>query len=76
VRRPLGLAFGPDGALYVAESEGTTVVRVDPRTHARTVAARGLAQPLYVAFDPDGRLVVVDSRNRTEALDLASSLDG
>jgi sugar lactone lactonase YvrE len=64
MRAPLGLAVGPDGAVYVADVQGTTVVRVDPRTRARTVVARDLDNPVDVAFDREGRLLVVDSTDR------------
>ena len=63
-RAPLGLTVGPNGAVYVADAQGTTVVRIDPQTKARVVAARGLRNPLYVAFDKAGRLLVADESNR------------
>jgi sugar lactone lactonase YvrE len=69
IRAPLGLAIGPDGALYVADVQGTTVVRIDLSTRTRKVAARGLDKPLYVAFDRVGRLLVVDATNRIYRFD-------
>lgn len=64
IRAPLGLAIGPDGALYVADVQGSTVVRIDPRTKERSVAARGLRHPVALAFDGDGRMLVSDESER------------
>jgi sugar lactone lactonase YvrE len=52
-----GLAFGPDGMIYVGSVMGQTIHRVDPRTGASTVFVpppQGLADD--VEFAPDGTL--------------------
>jgi hypothetical protein len=64
IRAPLGLAVDPDGALYVADVQGSTVVQIDPRTRRRSVAARGLRHPVALAFDGSGRLLVSDETER------------
>lgn len=78
---PAGLAFGPDGALYVALFSGepygpgrSRIYRLQDRNGdgdaadggERTIAADGLALCIDLAFGPDGQLY---------ALEYAASLD-
>ena len=61
VRRPWGIAFGPDGHAYVANSSGATpgIARVDGPFSATPGAVRDFvpAGAFYdVAFGPDGNL--------------------
>lgn len=61
VRRPWGIAFGPDGHLYVANASGSSpaIVRVDGPFSATPGAARELVAVgafFDVAFGPDGNL--------------------
>ena len=56
LERPRFITFGPDGALYVAESGGGRVIALpmDPATHRATrhvTVASGLQAPNSVAFD-------------------------
>jgi WD40 repeat protein len=58
-----GLAFGPDGHLYVSSVSTDTVLRYDGRTGAFidefvSAGSGGLDQPVGLAFAPDGRLYV------------------
>ena len=61
---PVGLAVGPGGSIYVADSMLAAVFAIDPRsTVARRVPLREpLGQPTGLAFDPASqRLFVVDT---------------
>ncbi len=60
---PTGIAFGPDGALYVASSGSASILRFDAEAGSfRDVVASGepLTQPFSLIFGPDGDLFVSD----------------
>ncbi len=62
----LGMAFGPDGHLYVCDLQAPSVLRVDVATGAFETFATGtpdrpFVNPNYPAFDAEGRLYVSDS---------------
>lgn len=76
---PAGLAFGPDGSLYIADSQHQRVRRVDPQGVISTVAGTGtfgyngdgipavsaqLNNPFDVAVGPDGSLYIADRSNQ------------
>jgi sugar lactone lactonase YvrE len=73
---PTGLAFGPDGALYVVDRWAHTVRKLAPGGEVTTLAGNGLPgfldgpgptarfnNPLSAAWDPERGLVVTDSGN-------------
>ena len=59
LRSPDGLAFHPDGSLYVAEERAGRVSRIDPAGEVTTVWT-GLSSPEGIAFDDAGNLYVVE----------------
>lgn len=63
--QPEGMAFGPDGRLYVADSLAKTIVRYDVSTGQSQVFASGFSQPNGVAFAPNGDLFVADQGGGT-----------
>ena len=70
VARPLGVALGEDGRIYVTESAGERMVRVFDRSGKQVDAfappdSEILARvPLYVAVSPKGDVYVSDRRAR------------
>lgn len=76
-RGPRGVAVGPDGALWVADTENNAVRKLNPDGSTITVAglpagsrdgigvAARLTQPEGMAFAPDGSLWLTDTGNST-----------
>lgn len=58
-----GIAFGPDGLLYVADRSGSRVSAYDPKSgERRSIVASekdGLKRPIQLAFSPDGRFLYI-----------------
>src|SRR5262249_27453640 len=76
---PFGMAVGPDGNLYIADSGNNRIRRVGPDGIITTVAGNGIPgfsgdggpptqaeifAPDAVAAGPDGNLYIVDSSNQ------------
>ncbi len=57
---PTGIAIG-DGVLYVSESDGDQIRRIDPVTGATTGVITGLDEPEGLAVEADGSIVVVEA---------------
>ena len=79
INNPLDIEFGPDGHLYIADTENNAIRVVDfTRNTNATIAGTGtygfsgdggpaneaeLAKPRGVAFDYDGNLIIADTYN-------------
>lgn len=83
LKRPSGLALGPDGLLYVSSTGTSQILRFNPRTNAFVdvfIAKNGsypapdterynLATPTDLLFGPDGNLYVVSDFGRVQHFD-------
>lgn len=81
IAEPYGLEVGPDSALYVCETVGHVIRRIDLQSGRVTTAvgtgesgndgdggpaaAARIDQPYEVRFDPDGSMYFVDMTNHT-----------
>ena len=63
LKEPAGLAVGPDGTLYIADTGNARVVAFNPQTGfgGVTAAASGLVSPKGLAVDASGDIYVADS---------------
>jgi RHS repeat-associated protein len=78
LNHPMGIAIGPDGSLYIADSFNQRIRRIGPDGLITTVAGNGLAgyggdggpatqatlnNPVGIAIGPDGSLYIADTGN-------------
>lgn len=63
LQTPDGLAYGPDGDLYVSSAQQKAVLRFDGKTGAlvKPFATTNIGRAGYCAWGPDGKLYVCDS---------------
>ena len=74
---PAGLAVDGAGNLFIADANSGQILRLDARTNAQTVEARGLNQPGAMAFDASGNLYVAEQGlNRIVAFAQAGAAQG
>jgi sugar lactone lactonase YvrE len=60
-----GLALDGGGNLFVADSAGSRILRIDASTQKLTTAASNVSMPGDIAFDADGNLFIAEQgRNR------------
>lgn len=72
-----GIAFGPDGYLYVANSSLNTILRISPQGTVSTFVAGGLlSSPSGLAFDNAGNLFVSNYAWINQAAILKITPDG
>lgn len=62
IDRPHGLAIARDGTLYVADTYGGRVRRIDASTRTITTLASGLATPTHVAVASDGSVYAAETQ--------------
>jgi streptogramin lyase len=63
IDRPHGLSVAPDGTVYVADTYGGRIRRIDAATGTITSVVSGLTTlPVHVAVAPDGSLVVAEAQ--------------
>jgi streptogramin lyase len=63
IDRPHGLGVGPDGTVYVADTYGGRIRRIDPSTGTITSVVSGLTTlPVHVVVAPDGSLIVAEAQ--------------
>src|SRR4051794_27519747 len=58
---PIGVASGPDGALWVAENGAGRIARVVPGGAATEIALPAGARPVAIVVGPDGALWLTDA---------------
>jgi sugar lactone lactonase YvrE len=68
ILNPTGLAFSPDGQLYITSRADGTVLRYTNYEHLEVVA-EDLGIPCGVAFDAEGRLYVGDRTGKIYRID-------
>ena len=63
IDRPHGVTVAPDGTVYVADTYGGRVRRIDARTGTITSVVSGMTTfPVHVAVAPDGSLLVAEAQ--------------
>jgi sugar lactone lactonase YvrE len=70
IMNPTGLAFSPDGQLYISSRGEGTVLRYTDYQHLEIVA-EGLGIPCGIAFDAEGRLYVGDRTGKIHRIGAA-----
>jgi streptogramin lyase len=60
---PKGIAWAPDGSLYLADTESHTIRRIDLKTGVITTVLGGLKRPHGIFVSKDGRVYIGDSES-------------
>jgi streptogramin lyase len=63
IDRPHGLTVAPDGTVYIADTYGGRIRRIDAATGTITSVVSGLTTlPVHVAVAPDGSVIVAEAQ--------------